>query len=130
MFIIFLILTHAIFLIDTLSLLGSLRKPTMLRRDNKFIKLRFTFKINETDKRKYNLIFYDSNLLLQSSLTNLSKSFKIDTPKSFFPFNFMNQDDPNKFFNYIGKVPSIKFFPNNITQKDYELYCSNYPNNS
>ncbi len=117
----------AIFLIDTLTQLGSIRKPVI--RDNKILKIRFNFKINETDKRKYTLTFYDSNLLFQSSLRNLSKSFKVETPKTYFPFNFMNQQEGEKFFDYKGKVPSIKFFPKNLSEKEYELYCSKYPNN-
>jgi hypothetical protein len=120
----------AIFMIDILSKLGTV-KPLM--RDNKILKLNFMFdtvneKTNQKNNRKCRLIFYDSYLLLQASLNNLSKSFNIENKKSIFPFNFINQKDFS--FNYNSYVPEYKFFPgaftSSFTQKDYKEYCSQY----
>jgi hypothetical protein len=112
----------AIFLIDSLSRIGDINKP--LIRDNNFLKLVFTFKINEDDKRTYRLVFYDSNLLFHSSLRELSKSFGITNPKTYFPFGFMNKDVVD--FNYAGNVPKFEDFLGSISAEDYINYCNNF----
>jgi hypothetical protein len=109
------------FLVDVLSNLGEL-KPLM--RDTKYLKLTLSFKVNEKDKRTCNLVFYDSNLLFQASLRNLSKGFAIKTPKTYFPFGFMNKEKLD--FNYLGAVPPIEDFLNTISQEEYIEYCNQY----
>lgn len=113
----------AIFLIDCLSILGEV-KPVF--RENKILKLTFTFKIKDSDKRVCRLIFYDSNLIFQTSLRKLSKSFKIDNEKTFFPYGFMN--DTNLNFNYNGEVPDIQHFLNTISEDDYKKYKDKFKN--
>jgi hypothetical protein len=64
--------------------------------------------------------FMDSLLLLPSSLRELSESFQVDNPKSFFPFKIID-------INYSGSVPDIKLF-DNISSLDYEKYKESYKN--
>ena len=123
----------AIFIIDTLSILGEV-KPII--RDNKIIQLSFIFTIEKTQginnknnkARKYTIIFYDSFLLLPASLKNLSKSFNIETKKTIFPFNFINQENLN--FAYDSYVPGYSFFPGAdtslFTEAEYKAYCLLY----
>jgi len=74
----------AIFMINVLSKLGKV-KPLM--RDNRIIQLNFYFftkdeKTGKLNKKADYFTFYDSYLLLQASLDNLSKSFHINNKKS------------------------------------------------
>jgi hypothetical protein len=113
----------SIFMIDVLSQLGTLY-PFM--KDNKILKL--TFKYNTEKGRKCVINFYDSLLILPDSLANLSRSFKIETPKSIFPLLFLNREDFN--INYIGSVPEYKYFYSAYTDKftklDYNNYCNKF----
>lgn len=113
----------SIFMIDTLSQLGEL---TPFIRDNKILKLTFNFK---SDKgRKHTLHFYDSLLIFPDSLANLSRSFKVEKPKTHFPLLFLNIH--NLDINYEGRVPAYVFFPLKRTDKftiqDYHRYCENF----
>ena len=81
----------------------------------KIISCKFT--LYETNT---NVTFMDSFLLLPSSLRDLSESFQVDNPKSFFPFKITD-------INYSGSVPDIKLF-DNISSDDYEKYKESYKN--
>ena len=113
----------AVFLLDVLTTLGNV-KPLM--RENKFLKINFSFKINDNDKRICRLIFYDSNLIFQASLRSLSNSFKIENAKTYFPFGFMNKNSVN--FNYSGAVPKLKEFIGTISEEEYKKYCEKFKN--
>jgi hypothetical protein len=101
----------AIFLIKYLAEIGNC-KPII--HNGKIIS--FSFKYN-----KITVTFRDSYLLLLGSLDKLSKSFSIENPKGIFPIFW-------KDINYIGSVPDIKFFPPNLSLKEYEEYKSLYKN--
>lgn len=62
-----------------------------------------SFSFSPSWKKDLTVIFYDSYLLLNSSLKNLSKSFSVDNPKSIFPFRLND-------INYKGKVPDFSLF--------------------
>jgi hypothetical protein len=64
--------------------------------------------------------FYDSYLLLSSSLSKLSKSFQVDSPKDLFP-TFLTD------INYVGSVPDIKYFKD-INILDYNNYKKRWEN--
>ena len=51
-----------------------------------------------------------------------SKSFSIDTPKSIFPYLFVNENN----LNYKGSVPLIKYFDNKISLPEYINYKSRF----
>jgi hypothetical protein len=74
---------------------------------------------------KYKIQFKDSYLLLLASLAKLTKGFVVETQKSIFPFLFVNENN----FNYIGKVPELKYFGNKISKTEYKEYKSNFNNN-
>lgn len=95
----------SIFLINTLQKLTThTLEPS--RRNGKLVNLEFRF-------GKYLLYFRDSYLILPSSLRKLAIAFKV-VKKGFFPHGFLN--DGNVGLDYVGKVPSIKYFSNiNIT---------------
>ena len=122
----------AIFMMDILSKLGTV-KP--LIRDNRIIKLNFSFyvtneKTGKVSDKPYTLTFYDSYLLLPASLNSLGKSFNIENKKSIFPFSFINQKEIS--LDYSGRVPEYKYFPkaysNDFTLEDYTTYCEHYKN--
>jgi len=69
------------------------------------------FKLFES---KYSVTFMDSYLLLPNSLKELSNTFSVESPKSFFPVLFNDT-------NYIGKVPDYKYF-SNTTLLEYNNY--------
>jgi hypothetical protein len=69
----------------------------------------------------YVVFLRDSQQLLLGSLRNLSKSFGVETQKSIFPYEFVNENN----LDYIGEVPDIKFFEN-IAPLDYNCYIENY----
>jgi DNA polymerase type B, organellar and viral len=74
---------------------------------------------------EYRLQFKDSYLILLASLSKLTKGFGVETLKSIFPFLFVNEDN----LDYTGQVPDIKYFGNNITTSDYNIYSSKFDNN-
>jgi hypothetical protein len=112
-------------MIDTLSRLGKLDPLT---RDGKILQLKLSFnpfnKDGKMSNRKTSITFYDSYLLLPSSLDSLSKSFNIENKKTFFPFTFI--DDNN--LNYCGEVPNYKYFPKNISLEEYKNYVKKFIN--
>jgi len=54
----------------------------------------------------FNIRFYDINLYYQGSLSEVSKSFKIDDIKGSYPIKFTNKDN----LDYIGVIPDVKYF--------------------
>lgn len=120
-----------IFMVDALSKVGKV-KPIL--RDNKIIKLKFMFDWisvkDENVRNKGTIYFYDSYLILSSSLKALSSNFKIDTPKIDFPLKFLNE--PNFNIDYVGEVPDYKYFYKantpHFTPSDYNNYKSKYKN--
>lgn len=89
----------SVFLINTLSKLTSgTLKPN--RRNGKLIDVQFRF-------GRYSLYFRDSYLLLPSSLRKLAVAFNVEN-KGHFPHSFL--DDGNVELDYVGKVPSLKYF--------------------
>jgi hypothetical protein len=113
----------SIFLVDTLTKLG---KVDPLIRDNKFLKTRLKYSTKNDTSRKCILTFYDSMLILQSSLRDLGKGFNVDVEKGFFPFGFMNFKEVD--FNYRGSVPKRQDFLGTISSHQYEKYCEKYMN--
>lgn len=76
----------------------------------------FGFKPNW--KKDLTVTFYDSYLLLNSSLKNLCKSFSVDNPKSIFPFKLND-------INYEGSVPDFNLFEG-VTLEEYNNYKQNF----
>jgi hypothetical protein len=122
----------SLFMLDALSSLG---KFDFIRRDNKIIRGKLTFDTLNTkgkelkrNKRKSIIYFYDSLLILNSSLNALSTTYKVDNPKISFPIFFLNEDKID--FTYEGEVPAYKYFPKantpEFTLDDYNSYKSNY----
>jgi DNA polymerase type B, organellar and viral len=107
-----------IFLMKYLVKLGNI-KPII--HNGKFILI----KLNYGENKQYQVEFRDSLLMLLASLNQLCKSFKIKNPKSIFPHLFVNENN----LNYIGDVPSIKFFINKIELNDYNNYKSRFKEN-
>lgn len=109
-----------ILLLNTLSTLSFDNKISLIINNNNFISLKLDF------TEKYKINFKDSYLLLPSSLKKLSKYFNTDIKKYIFPYNFLK--NRNVSLNYVGEVPSIKYF-NNITLEEYETYCKEFNKN-
>jgi hypothetical protein len=83
----------------------------------------FSFSPNwKKDSLNYKVTFYDSYLLLSSSLSKLSKSFQVDSPKDLFP-TFLND------INYKGVVPDISYFKD-INLLDYNNYKERWDNSN
>jgi hypothetical protein len=74
---------------------------------------------------EYQIEFKDSYLILLASLSKLSKYFKIKSPKTIFPFLFVNENN----LDYKGKVPSFEMFDNKISREEYNNYKSKFKNN-
>jgi hypothetical protein len=93
-----------IFILKALSSIKySSLKPII--KDDKIIDIKIIF-------GKYNISFRDSLLMLPTSLSKLAKQFNVEN-KSLFPYNFVNNKYNNNIdLNYIGKVPSFKYFIN------------------
>lgn len=81
---------------------------------------------------KYSLAIYDSLLLLPASLDKLSKAFKIEQQKGFFPLKYLDNTTldipPIIDWSYEGDVPDLKFFytPHPLHKKEYEAYIVKY----
>ena len=58
------------------------------------------------DKKKITLKFSDSCCLLPSSLAELGNSFKVETIKDFFPYNFVKANN----LDYVGDLHDIKHY--------------------
>nr|YP_009690311.1 DNA polymerase family B [Fomitiporia mediterranea]QEG57091.1 DNA polymerase family B [Fomitiporia mediterranea] len=57
-------------------------------------------------------------------MKKLSSTFNAISFKDIFPYNFVNKDN----LNYVGEVPSIKYF-DNISLNEYNEYKSKFNNN-
>jgi len=92
----------SVFLIKTYILLEHIEIIPKWK-DNKILSL--TIK-NIENNCKFKIL--DSIQLINSSLENICKSFKISIQKGIFPHNFINKD---KLF-YIGKTPAVSLVGN------------------
>ena len=70
----------------------------------------------------YQIEFKDSYLILLSSLDKLSKYFKIDSPKTIFPFLFVNINN----LDYEGIVPNLEMFGGKISHNDFTKYKNSF----
>jgi len=68
------------------------------------------------------IFFRDSNQLLIGSLAKLGQSFKVETLKSIFPYSFVNEDN----LDYIGGIPNINSFDNDVSRSEYLKYYENF----
>lgn len=118
-------------------------KVSPIFRDGQIIFMKISYnhstKISSTKTPKsktkntfnYTVTIYDSLLLLPSSLDKLSKAFKIDQQKGFFPLKFLDDItliDPVIDWEYEGPVPDLKYFytPHPLHKKEYEAYLLKY----
>lgn len=111
------------FLLKPLLNMDGVKADIMLRED-KFIQIKIT-------KGKCSFNIKDSLLLLPGSLMNLSKSFKIETPKEIFPRRLFESETFTA--NYISnQVPDYnKYFnKSEVSLEDYNNYCSQFVNKS
>jgi hypothetical protein len=90
----------------------------LIFKDNVILSMSITSKVN---KKSYTIKLVDSLNLLQSSLSNLCKTFNTDVVKSYFPYDFVNK---NNLF-YEGKKPEKKYY-NNIDNKSYKEISENW----
>jgi len=103
-----------IFLLKYLLKLGKI-KPII--HNGKFISVTIGYGDNE----QYQIEFKDSILLLLYSLKSLCNSFKIEEPKSIFPYFFVNKNN----LEYIGQVPTFDSFIE-ISNSEYQHYKNSY----
>src|SRR6266478_4771664 len=85
-----------IFLLKILANLGQI-KPLIHHGD--LISIGFKF-------NNYNITFKDSQQLLILSLRKLGKAFGVDILKSYFPYNFVKENN----LDYIGITPDFSLF--------------------
>lgn len=107
-----------VFLLRILSNLSEKIKPII--RDGRIIDLRVSY---GKGKKKMNLYFRDSYLLLPSSLESLAINFKVSNQKGIFPYLFINNQKIS--LNYIGEVPVFKYFTK-ISKEEYKAYYQSY----
>jgi hypothetical protein len=100
-----------IFLLKILAKLGQV-KPII--HNEKIISIGFKF-------NGYNLTFKDSLQMLIVSLRTLGKAFGVNSQKTIFPYDFVNENN----LDYIGTIPDLKYF-NGISSLDYNCYIENY----
>jgi len=111
------------FLLKPLLNMNEVKSEIMLRED-KFIQIKISY-----GKCSFNI--KDSLLLLPGSLNNLSKSFKIETPKEIFPRKlFESETIPADFISDI--VPDYyKYFNSSeVYLDDYNNYCKQFEGKS
>lgn len=87
--------------------------PKVLKMENKYIEVSLKVKLNN---KSLTIKFRDSLLLLPESLSNLGKTFKVES-KGTFPVFFPN----NNPLNYRGEVPDIQYF-SKITTEEYNKF--------
>ena len=107
------------FLLKPLLNMKEVKSEIMLRED-KFIQIKISY-----GKSSFNI--KDSLLLLPGSLNNLSKSFKIETPKEIFPRKLFEKETfPADFISDI--VPDYyKYFNSSeVSLDDYNNYCKQF----
>ena len=90
---------------------GANVKPLIF--NNKLMSIKFEFKC-EGHKNSSTLTFKDSYLMLPYGLRALCKAFKVNNPKTYFPYLL-------SILNYIGEYPEYKYF----TKITESLYNSN-----
>jgi hypothetical protein len=73
---------------------------------------------------EYQIQFKDSYLLLPNSLMSLGKAFGVLSIKSMFPFLFVNESN----LDYIGEVPTKKFFRKDLSLNNYNEYINKFNN--
>jgi hypothetical protein len=131
-----LIYVHNFSKFDSIFLLKTLanKLPVKLHpiyRDGKIIKLKVAYGRRESPAKsgslwKYKIEFFDSFLILGAGLDKLAKTFKVETPKGFFPLKVL--DNSALPLDYKGDLPSIKYFfhPNPIDGKGYLAFLNKY----
>ena len=103
-----------IFLLKYLVKLGSVN-PVI--HNDRIISINF----NCGKNNEYQIQFRDSYLLLLNSLAKLCKSFKVENPKSIFPYFFVNENN----LNYIREVPDFRYFIK-ISKNEYQNYKTKF----
>ena len=88
---------------------GANVKPLIF--NNKLMSIKFEFKC-EGHKNSSTLTFKDSYLMLPYGLRALCKAFKVNNPKTYFPYLL-------SILNYIGEYPEYKYF-SKITKSLYD----------
>jgi hypothetical protein len=87
---------------------------TPLMRDDQVIRL--DIKIKYLNDKYIKISFVDSINILNGSLANLAKNFKVDHQKGIFPYSFVSKNT----LEYVGNTPNISYY-NNIKTEDYKL---------
>jgi hypothetical protein len=87
-----------------------------------------TIKTSRWDNPNKNITlkFYDSLLLLNSSLSKLSIAFDTTIKKDIFPFDFVTEN--NILTGYTGRVPAINYFKTEVDVELYNKYINRFPN--
>ena len=107
------------FLLNPLLNMKEVKSEIMLRED-KFIQIKISY-----GKCSFNI--KDSLLLLPGSLNNLSKSFKIETPKEIFPRKlFENETFPADYISEIVPDYNKYFNSSEVSLDDYNNYCKQF----
>jgi hypothetical protein len=97
-----------------LRILANLGECSPIIHNDKIISI--TFRLND-----YMVTFRDSQQMLIGSLRNLAISFGVETQKSIFPYDFVNENN----LDYNGSIPDFKYF-DGISSLDYNCYIKNY----
>lgn len=97
-----------------MKILSNLGEIKPIIHNDKIISISFSYK-------DYDVTFKDSKQMLIGSLKSLGKSFGVETLKSIFPYNFVNENN----LDYIGPIPDFKYF-DGISSLDYNCYIENY----
>ena len=101
-----------VFLVKLLAKLGKL---SILYRSGNFLKITLKY------DNGYYLHFFDSLLLLPSSLRKLGQSFDVNVTKSYYPYDFPSRSR----LLYDGPVPSFHYFQRDLSLHDYNLKFHN-----
>lgn len=103
----------SIFILDALTRFNYNVKA-IVKEDNSIVSIKI-INILENDnskgvlnknKRKSKITVLDSNLMIKGSLRDLCKGFECDIQKGYFPYTFVK----NSTLNYVGEIPSKKYF--------------------
>jgi len=92
-------------------------KLNPLINQSKLIDLNVSFYPADDSKKPYVFDFIDSKLILNSSLRDLAKAFKVEA-KGMFPYRFVN--NPKISLDYKGKTPRLGLFEN-LSLDKYKL---------
>jgi hypothetical protein len=107
-------------------------KSSPIVKDGRIIQLKVSFKKRDKKSKSgllydCSLTFYDSLLMLPSSLKQLAITFGLPQEKGFFPLKILNNKEYN--FDYVGVLPPIEnfFHPDPVLQtKEYETFLNEY----